>query len=233
MVGLPGSAFPITRDGKIDYKGAMSLSTPVAYGLAGNTFVIGGMSLSRDLAPRFPQTGHADFLGQANGTGQILYGIDLGKAGKLTPAVLFLSGRADTAFNFQYTAPPLGNDLPVTLAAGVLDLRGNGGSSGDKQPGENDSSTSLYAVATYTADRWDAHVSLGVGTHRYHGVFANGSISLTENVKGYVEYDAFNVNAGIGWVIPFGAHYERTPNMTVQVGVVRGKYLSTSLNFSF
>lgn len=233
MVGLPGSGFMINRDGTVDYHGAMSLSTPVAYGLKGNTWVIGGSSLSKDMTPRFPSTGKKDDLNaDGNGSAQLLYGIDLKQAGTLTPAILFVSGHGDTAFNLQYTAPKVGNG-DITYAAGVLDIAGGGGASGQGQPGDDDSSTSLYAVATYTADRWDAHVSLGVGTRRYDGIFGNASIGFAPNVKGYVEYDTFNWNAGVGWLIPVSKAMQKQQSLTLQLGVVRGKYLTTTVNFSF
>jgi hypothetical protein len=233
MLGLPGSGFMIMRDGTVDYRGAMSLSTPVAYGLKGNTWVIGGGSLSKDMTPRFPRTGKNDDLNAgANGTAQVMYGIDLKQAGTLTPAILFVSGHGDTAFNLQYTAPPL-KDQPITLAAGVLDIAGGGGASGQGQPGDGDSSTSFYGVATYTVDRWDAHVSLGVGSRRFDGIFGNASISIAPNVKGYIEYDTFNWNAGVGWLVPLSKSIEKQRSLILHVGVVRGKYLSTTLNFSF
>lgn len=233
MGALPGTGFPLTKDGKVDYRGAMSLSTPVAYGLAGNTWVIGLASLSRDMAPHFPQFGRKDDLNrEGNGTGQIFYGIDLKGAGKITPSIMFFSGHGDAGVNLQWTAPEVGKG-DITYAAGVQDIGGGGGASGQGQPGDGDKSTSFYGVATYTADRWDAHVSLGVGTRRFNGIFGNGSISIAENWKGFVEYDTFNWNLGVGWTLPFKKQADKNQSLTVQVGVVRGRYLSTGLNFSF
>lgn len=233
MNGLPGSGFAITREGKVDYRGAMSLSTPVAYGLYKNTWVVGGASLSSSMGPKFPETGKKDDLNKnANGTAHLLYGFDLKSAGTLTPAILLLSGRGDAVVNLQWTAPPVGNK-EITYAVGVQDIGGGGGASGQGQAGDGDSSTSLYAVATYMADRWDAHFSLGVGTRRFHGIFGNGSITIAPNVKGFVEYDTFNWNGGVGWQIPVSKATQREQSLTLQLGVVRGKYLSTSLNFSF
>ena len=234
MLGLPGSGFTLTKDGRVDASGALSLSTPVAYGLGNNRFVLGGASLSNSLRPRFPETGKNDDLNRGgNGTAQFLYGISLKQAGTLTPAIVFLSGHGDTVFNLQYTAPPVGNG-DVTYAIGVLDIAGSGGASGQGQPSDGDSTTSFYGVATYTAPKYDAHISLGIGSRRYEGLFGNASMTVIPNVKGYLEYDTFNVNGGVGWSIPMPSKSSGNQlGLVLQVGVVRGKYLSTSINFSF
>ena len=98
-------------------------------------------------------------------------------------------------------------------------------------PGENDNSTSFYGVATFQFNDYDAYMSVGYGTKRFNGFFLNGSLTVIPNVKGYVEYDTFSINAGLGWAI--GLAPNGRSSMIAHAGVVNGKYLTASLNFGF
>ncbi|RYG45062.1 hypothetical protein EON79_13495 [bacterium] len=228
MSGLPGSGFAVDPFGVIG-RGAISLSTPVAYSLGHGRLLFGAMSVSNSRRPRV-QFGAGNGLRSGNGTGQAMYGLQLGRYGTLTSTVMVLSGTRDQAFNFHWTPPQRGGK--VTYAVGVQDLLGDGGSSGTNVRGDGDSSSSLYAVATGEVAK-ETYVSLGYGTRRFGRPFGNASTTLLPNTKGYVEYDAFNWNFGGSFVVALGSQ-DRTPsNLTLHAGLIRGKYLALSANISF
>jgi hypothetical protein len=227
--GLPGSGFPIDKNGDVTSNGALSLSTPVAYSLRAGRFVVGGMTVSKNLAPGgFRGKGRDSVNG--NGTSQVLAGISLGRAGSLTAGALFLSGRFDSVLNLQWTVPQI-RDRRFAFAIGSQDVFGGGASSGTNQPGDGDSSTSIYGVTTYEIDP-KTQASFGVGNHRFKTPFGGVSHTLAPNLKLSGEYDGFNINAQVGLLVTVG-HAAKKQSLTVAVGVIRGKYSTISANFAF
>ncbi|RYG37305.1 hypothetical protein EON81_07105 [bacterium] len=229
MSGLPGSGFAVDPFGVVGI-GAISLSTPIAYSIGNGRFVIGAMSTSNGYRPKFT-FGDKNGLRGGNGTGQIMYGTALGRYGTLTSSVMVLSGTKDQAYNLHW-APPQ-REGKVTYAVGVQDLIGDGGASGTFVRGDGDNSRSLYAVATGQVST-ETYVSLGYGTRRFDGIFGNASTTVYRNTKGYVEYDTFNWNFGGSYIIPLGRREETiSSSLTLNAGLIRGKYLALSANLSF
>ena len=229
MSGLPGSGFPVNQQGEGNSDGAMAISIPVAYSLHPGRFVIGGMTVSTDLSPRFFRSKGRDSV-NGNGTAQVMGGVSLGRAGRLTVGGLLLSGRYDSVLNLHWMLPTPSLQK-LSFAVGVQDAFGSGASSGTNQPGDGDSSSSLYGVATYAYDP-ETHFTLGVGDHRFTRPFGGVSRSLTPNVKITAEYDAFNINAQVGYLLTIGpsANHQQ---VTLAAGVIRGKYAAISANYSF
>jgi hypothetical protein len=236
MSGLSGSTFPVGKDGLPDYRGAMGLSTPIAYSLSKWSFVAGLGSLSFDTNLRFPSG--RDGQRSTNGTAQFMVGVTLGQAGDLTVSYMVLSGIMDNALNLQFT--PGRQEGKVRYSVGVQDIGGGGGSAGEKHPADGESSRSFFTVTTFEVDD-KTHVSLGTGTRRFKSIFGNVSTSLGPNMKATVEYDAFNWNFGVAYRL--GAlqrigreTYDkpaRTADAHLFVGLVRGKLLFWGLNISF
>ncbi|CAN5703894.1 hypothetical protein BH11ARM2_BH11ARM2_06880 [soil metagenome] len=230
MSGLPGSSFPVNAKGEIDPDGAIALSTPVAYSLGRSRFVLGAMTVS--FGSNFQLINRrGDDLVKGNGTAQGLGGFSLGRYGSLTVGGMLLSGILDTTLNLHW-APPQFPEGGFTYAVGVQDVFGQGGASGVRQPGDGDSSTSLYLVATKEVAR-ETHVSLGYGTRRFGRPFGNVSTTVAPGFKVYAEYDAFNFNLGLGYFVPLGESGDHRSAITLNVGLVRAKYPSLSANLSF
>jgi len=229
MSGLPGSGFPLDSTGEVNSDGAMTLSIPIAYSLRPGRFVIGGMTVSTDLSPRFFRGKGRDTV-NGNGTAQVMGAVSLGNAGRLTIGGLLLSGRYDSVLNLHWMLPSLGIQK-CTFAVGVQDAFGSGASSGTNQPGDGDSSSSLYGVATYACDP-ETHFTFGIGNRRFGRPFGGVSRTLIPNVQLSAEYDAFNINAQVGYVLTLG-HTTNHQQVTIAAGVIRGKYASLSANYSF
>lgn len=234
MSGLPGSGFPIGPKGVISMRGAMAYSTPVAYSLRGWQAVIGGTNLSNSMRLRwFNGSGRSSSTDTGNATAQLMVGVPIGEYGALTSSVMLLSSLGDNAFNFHYELPPLAEGW--TFAVGVQDLSGNGGTSGEGIPGDTDWARSYYGVATYQFPG-DIYASLGVGSNRFEGVFGNISAPVAPWARGFVEYDRFNWNAGVGvrlWDLGRGIADGRPSLGVLTLGAVRGKYAFFALNVSF
>jgi len=204
---LPGSGYGLTPDGDFSSSGALAYSTPVAYSLGQWKTVIGAGVVGHAQGFDFFQTrqsgGQGDFTTQGNGTGVISTGFGLGRAGMLTASLMELSGLGNTAFNFQYS-PGLQTHR-VRYAFGVQDLRGNGGSSGQDEPGDSDNSTSFYGAATADLGWNGSFVTAGTGTHRFAYGFANASTNIMRDGKVYAEFDGQFWNSGITYAVPLGA----------------------------
>lgn len=236
MSGLAGSAFPVGKDGLPSYEGAMALSTPIGYSLTKWSFVAGIGSLSFDTSLRFP--GGRENQRRTNGTAQFMVGVPLGSAGDLTVSYMVLSSILDNALNVQFT--PGKQEGKLRYSIGVQDLGGGGGSAGEQHPNDGDSSRSFFSVTTYEISP-GTHVSVGTGTNRFKSVFGNISTSLGANMKGMVEYDAFNWNVGVAYRLGAlgrlsGETYDkpaRTADAHLFVGLVRGKLLFWGLNVAF
>lgn len=236
MSGLPGSGFAVNPNGDLDFHGAMSFSTPIAYSLGKYRFVAGGSVVSNSGKFTFFHNFGKD-KADGNGTGQAMLGLGLERVGNLTAGLMFLSGEADTAINFHFT--PGYQKGPVRFAIGVQDIGGNGGASGE-EPTNSASSTSAYIVGTWMAAE-DTYVSLGTGSRRFRGLFGNASTNLSPQFKAWTEYDAYNFNFGVAWN-PFGTKKTlgeelqgKKPSFqpTFMIGLLRGKYATWSINIGF
>ncbi len=198
MSGLPGGLFGVNSMGRPSMWGAMGISTPVGYSLSDYHVALGFANMSRDRTLRFPN-GSRD-ASDANGTGQAMIGIPT-SYGAVTISGMLHSGVGDSVLNLQY-APSFGpRGLGVKglgVSVGVQDAFSTGGSAGQGQPSDNDSSRSYYVVATYEIKQ-GIHVSLGKGDRRFAGLFGNASISVGPRVKLVVENDTFNTNYAVAY----------------------------------
>lgn len=234
IVGLPGSGFAVSPDGRLDFSGAMAYSTPVAFTPGGARVILGVGVYSYDREIQWLRSGKDATTG--NGTGFISFGFDLPQAGQGMLGFASLSGGRDMTINLQYTPRQSGK---VKVAVGALDFSGVGGSSGTGIQDDDDSSQSFYVVATGPLQE-GVYASLGTGTRRYTGLFGNLSGNINRNFKGVVEYDGFNWNYGIAFnpgpfvkSDPFRDLPVRSPELTMFLGMVRGNRPAWSVVLSF
>lgn len=243
MSGLPGSGFGVTREGLIDFRGAMAHSTPVAFSLTDWQFVIGINNLSYDSSLRFrPPTSIDDSRSRSNGTVQMMLGIPLGPYGNVTFSNMIVSRLLDNAQNLHWTPP--GQTGPVVWGLGVQDIGGQRGTSGEIRETLPDGtvrvtalgeSRSYYFVGTYQAAP-GTFVSLGSGDGRFWPIHGNVSTQVGDRFKLVLEYDSFNWNYGLaadlgqlsGDILP-----GRPLRATLMVGQIFGDLAYWSLNFHF
>lgn len=234
---LPGGGFGLTPEGKPDFRGAMGISTPIAYSLAHLRFNIGVSNTGSDAG----DFSFSDNNRNANGTAWGMGGLKT-PLGNLTASYMVLSRIGDSAFNFHFQPRIVSEETEKYSAEirrfdfgfGVQDAFNTGGASGqaiDNATGGGNS-TSFYAVGTMRVTE-DFYASLGVGTQRFKGVFGNASYNLTPNVKATLEYDTFNWNYGLSFKAAEFGNGDRSGNISVFLGHIRGKYLTWGLNVSF
>lgn len=228
MSGLPGSGFGVTVDGKVDLRGAMSLSSPIGYSLSDWEAVVAIGNLSADRKPSFPRRNERVL--QGNGTGTAMLGIPLGAYGSATVSHMVLSNRGDFATNVVWSPPR--QHGPVRFVVGVQDASGQGGTRGEgpdgQDPGE---SRSYFAAATWHASE-RTHVGFGIGDTRFRNGFANVSQTIGDRTKAILEHDGYNWNLGLAFDIPFGAG-KRGSGVTLTGGLFRGDFAYWSAAFRF
>lgn len=237
--GLPGSGFGIVPGGTPDFKGAMGISTPVAYSLGNLRFNLGVSNTSNSFG-KIAMFGKDD--GRANGTGWGLVGIG-SKVGDFTLGYMVLSSIGDSVFTLHFSPKMFDanqdkykTDLKrFDIGFGVQDPYNRGGDSGEKLDllNKGGDSKSLYAVGTYRFSE-DLYASVGTGTRRFKGVFGNVSKNFSKDLKGVLEYDTFNWNYAIAFqAAKFRVSETRQGNVTMTVGHIRMKYLTWSASVSF
>lgn len=232
LSGLPASGYGVDSDGKITLKGAFSFSTPVAYSLKGGEISITLGNTSWDRNFRFFEGEREDDFGfKSNGTGSFNFGIDT-KVGRFTAGMVVVSGAFENAYNVQFT--PKQKEGPVQFGLGVQGLFAAGGFIGSGfADNAADRSTSIFGVGTWKANE-KTHVSLGIGTSRFHKGFGNVSYGFTDGIKGFVEYDGIDWNYGAGFNLgSFKLSKDRTAKFTGTLSMVAQKYAAWSLNISF
>jgi hypothetical protein len=224
-------------DGRISPFGAVTHSNPVAYGFAPLRFAVMFDALSRNLRPAgFTNSSTSPDKISGNGTAGVMGAIPIGHFGTLTGGWMVLSGLYDNVGNAQFTPRTNG---PVKFAVGVQDYWGNGGSSGENLPGDNDPSTSWYAVAS-TEFRPGVHGSLGIGTKRFGPMFGSVSAALNDRTAAYIEHDSFNLNYGLRFSTPlftrsasgWGRDAEKGYAF-INIGVVANKYAYWGVSVAF
>jgi hypothetical protein len=231
--GLPGGGFGVTAEGEPSIRGAMAMSTPVAFSLTDWHVYVGLHAISTDLnLPDIKR--QTDILGRTGwvrgmGSAFIELGVPLSDFGSATVSNHFASGDWDGGQNF-HLAPNI-EDLPFQVAIGVVDLNSQITGRGRRE------SQSHYVVATAETSE-GTYVSLGKGDRRYEGLFGNVSTSLSERGRVFAEYDAFQWNYGVAYST--GPMYradflgkERELEGTVVFGVAAGKYLYWTFGASF
>lgn len=229
MSGLPGGTFGVSRDGTPTIRGAMAISTPIAYSLAHLRGEVGFMNTSSIMQLRFrpyDREGQAD----TDSTAQGMVGIGL-PGFRATVGGMILSAIGDSVFNLHIQ--PDWSWRGVSIGFGAQDVFSEGGSAGealDKKDGGL--SRSLYAVASWEGPR-GVYASAGVGTMRFRTAFGNVSVPLGDRARVVAEYDGFNWNFGAGAELSGFGVGTRKVLPTVWVGAIRGKYAAWSIGFSF
>lgn len=235
LAGLPGSGLGVTPQGKLDFSGAMSISTPVAYSLSHYEAALIGGIYNGSRSFRFEFSGTEIHGG--NGTAVIMLGVPLGQYGSLTATHMVLSTKFDNAQNLHWQLPVQSDGWAFGI--GVQDLAGQGGTQGESSgprnldPGE---SRTYYAVATY--DFGQGHyASVGFGDTRFKGrLFANASYQIDSRLKLIAEHDTFGWNSGLAYNI---GRLGKSPvpgrdiEATLTLGFLDFKNAYWTLGFSF
>jgi hypothetical protein len=222
--GLPGQAFGINRSGEPDFRGAMSYSTPIAYALTDWHWVLSGTFVSNTLTPTFSDQSSAG-SSSANGTATLQIGTRLGNFADLNYGFAVLSSRGDNIGSAHLT--PIQNG-PIVFAVGVMDVSGSGGSSGQGNPGDSDSSRSPYVVGTYEL-KPGTYLSMGYGDTRFRGLFGSISTPVTPRLKAVLEYDTFHWNQ----LLAYDLGRIGRGQATLTFGTQAGRYAAWALSVSF
>ena len=236
--GLPGGFFSLNYEGTPTMKGAMAMTTPIGYSLSNYHFAGGFSNMSYDSKFRFPRVNEDGEY--ANGTGIAMMGFST-KFGNFTVADMIHSNLGDNVINLLWQAPVKKQGLG--LALGVQDLLERGGSAGVNQDGDHDNRRTVFGVATYEIQP-GTYVSLGVGDHRFKGVFGNASHNITPRLKVFGEYDTYNWNYGVaydmGFFGPQPTNYNtledketRRGNIFMTLGFVRQNRLNWGVTLTY
>ncbi len=220
--GLPGSGFGVLPNGRIDFRGAMAYSTPVAYTLAGSEIYLGVTMVANKLGFAFSDNKRGGSR-EGDGTAQAIVGTSLGRYGKLSSGFVLLSSARDTMFSFQWSPHQTGD---LRWAIGVQDLRGNAGYSGEGRPDDNKNSTTPYAVVTKRIAP-DLYGSVGYGNRRFRGVFGNVSWSPVPRTKLVVEHDSLSSSILVAFDLgPIGhsPYKDRRARGQIGIGVQQGRF---------
>jgi hypothetical protein len=223
MSGMPGGSFGVLRNGTPSFRGAMALSTPIAYSLNNWHWAMGINSASPDM--RFRGLDTNDRGGVSSGTAELMVGIPT-HFGAVTFSVMPISVHIDeNATNILFTPNQHGC---VTFAAGIQDLEGN---THTFRPREPRSSRSPFVVATANPIP-GGYASIGYGNQRFGGIFGNLSQTFG-NFKAVAEYDTYNWNYGVANRIGHFHGFGKEIEATAFAGYIRGKYATWSLTFTF
>lgn len=223
--GLPGGMFGISKAGKCDFGGAVSISTPVGYTLGSRQYAFGISNTSASHHFTFFDHGGEN---TSNGTGFAMAGFTL-PVGNLTLCYEVLSTRGDQAYNLQFSPKLKGS--PVGISLGVQDAGSHGGASGESIDLVNPmTSRSYYIAATRDFGR-GLFATVGTGDHRFRKVWGNVSGDLYHAVKGIAEYDGFNWNAGVAINLVTNEFGRYSP--TLFLGTIRMKYPTWGLTVAF
>ena len=223
MSGLPGGSFGVLPDGTPSFRGAMALSTPIAYSLDHWHWAAGINSTSPSM--QFRGLDFHQNVSVSSGTAEIMVGAPLG-IGALTLSIMPIDAKLREATNLEFT--PYCEHGPVKLGIGVQDLSGD---THTFRPRERRSSRSPFVVATAELGS-GAYASVGYGNQRFGGIFGNVSDTFG-NWKALGEYDTYNWNYGIANRLGHFRSFGKDIEATVFAGYIRGKYATWSLTFSF
>lgn len=230
MSGFPGSMFPVTMNGRYHPHGALSISTPTAYPLAQHQFVVGVSVLSRDGKLRY-ETKSRGGVERGNGSAQFMAGLPIADALDVSASYMVLSSIGDGALNVALS--PRLADPRWRFAWGLQDMGGGGGARGVGQPGEGRTSRSFFAVVTgQVSDR--IHASVGTGTRRFEGVFANASMAFAPNWNAALEFDTFGWNIGVAHTFDLGRSSSHpSAKASVFLGWIEGRKAVWGVNVGF
>jgi len=222
---LPGMLFGVTPEGRIHFSGAFQQNIPVAYTPAEGNWVAGGNSGSTSSSIEIGFSG-----ARVNGTA-------FAGAGWLDPGHgLFVSWMAtgtkiEEAWNLQYQIRD-GFEGRTAVALGVQDLF-NERERYIKQSPHNARSLYLTATGPLKQATWrPLYWTAGWGNGRFRRGFAGLSLPINDHWRGVVEYDSFNVNAGVAWALN-GADTERDFDLIGYFGMTRLKRPVVGLTLTY
>lgn len=230
LSGLPGGGFGVLPSGRPGSLGAAALATPVGYTLGRGSFAAGIFNTGSTNNPfRFDSDERGN---HSNGSAFGMAGF--GHRGcRLTISGMVLSSAGDSELNLQFSPPAIGK---LGIAAGVQDVFDVAGASGEAIDLQRHfSSRSLYVVGTYEVAR-GTFVSIGKGDRRFEGVFGNVSAPISDRLRAMVEHDGFNFNGGFFYntgKIGSSLNDMNVLEANVFLGLVRGKYGTVGLSFTF
>lgn len=233
MGGMPGSGFAVLPDGRISILGAMALSTPIGYSLAGGVFDFGFASRSQDRMFRIINVDSNADKNSSDGTGQFLLGIKT-SSGNLTLGMHILSSKLDSTFNAQFQ-PKIDNLGRIGVSIGVQNWTNRGQANGDNDP-QADSQNSLSPYVAGTYDLGKGHfATLGYGNTRFRGLFGSVNYQFSPTTKLFLENDTFNWNFGAayGTYIPKWDAAGKRVRVFITAGFVRSELATWTLNFGF
>jgi hypothetical protein len=223
MSGLPGGSFGVLPSGTPSFRGAMALSTPIAYSLNNWHWAAGINSTSPSM--RFTGLDTNARGGVSSGTAELMVGIPTPYGG-LTFSMMPISVHMDeNAINLEFTPTQTGM---VQFGVGIQDAMGV---THTFRPRERRSSRSPFVVATANPCP-DTYASVGYGNQRFGGIFGNVSHTFG-NFKAVGEYDTYNWNYGVAGRLGHFKGMGKDVEATAFAGYIRGKYATWSLTFSF
>lgn len=230
LSGLPGGTFGVNASGDPDSRGAMAISTPIAYSLRGGRFAAIAANTSYDDAFRvFTRAKKNDFGWKSNGTVAGMAGIST-QIGDFTVGTTVVSGAFENSYSFLYTPKqPKGR---MTFAVGAEGLFSAGGFLGPGFHDDADRVISAFGVVTWELDN-NVFVSGGIGTSRFSQGFVNVSTNLTPRIKVTAEHDGFNFNYGVGAEIAMIKMAGRKVRVTGFAGMIQTRYAFWSMGLSF
>ncbi|MCW5939048.1 MAG: hypothetical protein KF884_04090 [Fimbriimonadaceae bacterium] len=231
LSGLPGGGFAVSPEGSPDVKGALSLSTPIAYSLTDYRIVFQYASQSNDRRFRFDSPRQEGIRG-TNATGAAMIGLPL-EDWRVTLTGMFLSSDLDSVLNV-HVQPPLGSD-DWAVAFGAQDFFSTGGAAGTNHPNDRDLSRSLYAVGTYRFAE-GIYVSGGLGTERFKRGFIGASAPLGDSARVSLEQDGYGFNGYALYEIKALERVggtKRDARVLLGVGLVKMKHPVWSVGLSF
>jgi hypothetical protein len=228
--GLPGGTFGVTADGSPDIKGAMGLSTPIAYSLGGGHFAGALANTSYDGNFRtLTKVKRNDFGFKSNGTATGMAGIST-PIGRFTIGMSVASGAFENSYSALFT--PKQNNGKITLAIGAEGLFAAGGFIGPGLHADVDRASSVFIVGT--AELGDGlYASAGAGTARFQKGFANVSYGFAGRFRAVVEHDGFGWNYGVGAEIGKIRMGKGAIRLNTFAGMVQTRYAFWSVGFSF
>lgn len=231
--GLSGGGYGLDLDGWGSLDGPTALSTPL------------GVALGHD---QVRATGNDTFFGfnsfaHANSTGKIglMYGHTFGSF-NLAYTYFIKSNAGDASTNLQLSYDPHNAAIP-NVSFGVQDIVGNGGSAGQFQPTDNESSRSFFGALTYKVPigptgSTPLYLSGGWGTRRFGKGFASATYQLAGPLRIFTEFDGFGFNEG--FLLAYrnhGMNDEDQPQHAFEadlmLGLIQGHYPTVGVTLGF
>jgi hypothetical protein len=231
LSGLPGGGFAVTPEGAPDVRGALSLSTPIAYSLTDSRIVVQYASQSNDRRFRFDSPRQEGIRG-TNATGTAMIGLPIDDW-RVTLTGMFLSSDHDSVLNVHVQPPLGGKDWAVGF--GAQDFFSTGGAAGTNHPNDRDLSRSLYAVGTYRFAE-GIYVSGGVGTERFKKGFVGASAPVGDSARVSLEQDGYGFNGFALYEVKALERVsgtKRDARVLLGVGLVKMKHPVWSVGLSF